>query len=80
MTACLIVLAVVVGMPASARLSSFSHFKTRGLDKGPQLALSLDSMEHTPVHEAFEELEKVGGGGRGGGGGGGGGDQTSVEL
>jgi len=59
-TACLVVLAVVVGMPASARLFSFSHFKTSGLGRGPQMALSLDAMKHTPVREAFEELEEVG--------------------
>jgi len=58
-TACLVVLAVVVGMPASARLFSFSHFKTSGLGRGPQMALSLDAMKHTPVREAFEELEEV---------------------
>jgi len=57
-TACLVVLAVVVGMPASARLFSFSHFKTSGLGRGPQMALSLDAMKHTPVREAFEELEE----------------------
>jgi len=56
--ACLIVLAVVVGMPASARLFSFSQFKTRGAERGLQLTLGLDSIKHTPVQQAFEELEK----------------------
>lgn len=59
-TACLVVLAVVVGMPASARLFSFSHLKSSGLGRGPQMAHSLDAMKHTPVREAFEELEEVG--------------------
>ena len=57
--ACLIALAVVVGMPASARLFSFSQFKTRGAERGLQLTLGLDSIKHTPVQQAFEELEKV---------------------
>ena len=59
MTACLVVLAVVARMPASARLFSFSHFKTSGLGRGPPMAHSLDAMKHTPVREALEELEEV---------------------
>jgi len=56
--ACLITLVVVAGMPASARLFSFSQFKTRGAERGLQLTLGLDSIKHTPVQQAFEELEK----------------------
>lgn len=57
--ACLIALAVVVGTPTSARLFSFSQFKTRGTERGLQVTLGLDSIKHTPVQQAFEELEKV---------------------
>ena len=60
-TACLVVLAVLVGTPASARLFSFRDFKAKEAEKGmQQLTRRLDSVEHTPAQEAFDELEKVG--------------------
>ena len=60
MTACLLVLVVLVGTPASARLFSFSDFKGKGAERGMrQLVRHQDSIEHTPAQEAFDELEKV---------------------
>ena len=58
-TACLLVLAVLVGTPASARLYSFRDFKNKGAEKGMQLVRRQDSIEHTPAQEAFDELEEV---------------------
>ena len=59
-TACLLVLAVLVGTPASARLFSFRDFKGKGAERGmQQLTRRLDSIKHTPAQEAFDELEKV---------------------
>ena len=55
--ACLVVLAVAMGVPASARLLPFN---TRGAERGLPVELGLDSIKHIPVQEAFEELEKVG--------------------
>ena len=60
-TACLLVLVVLVGTPASARLFSFSDFKGKGAERGvQQLVRHQDPIEHTPAQEAFDELEKVG--------------------
>ena len=56
---CLLVLVVLVGTPASARLFSFSDFKGKGAERG--MVRHLDSIEHTPAQEAFDELEEVGG-------------------
>ena len=56
-TACLLVLVVLVGTPASARLFSFSDFKGKGAERG--MVRHQDSIEHTPAQEAFDELEKV---------------------
>ena len=58
-TACLLVLAVLAGTPASARLYSFRDFKNKGVEKGMQLVRHQDSIEHTPAQEAFDELEEV---------------------
>jgi len=59
-TACLLVLCVLVGTPASARLFSFRDFKGKGAERGmQQLTHRLDSIKHTPAQEAFDELEKV---------------------
>ena len=59
-TACLLVLVVLTGTPASARLFSFSDFKGKGAERGmQQLTRRLDSIKHTPAQEAFDELEKV---------------------
>ena len=60
-TVCLLVLCVLAGTPASARLYSFSDFKGKGAERGmEQLVRRQDSIEHTPAHEAFDELEEVG--------------------
>ena len=59
-TACLLVLVVLAGTPASARLFSFSDFKGKVAERGVrQLVRNQDSIEHTPAQEAFDELEKV---------------------
>lgn len=60
-TACLLVLCVLAGTPASARLYSFSDFKGKGAERGmQQLVRRQDFIEHTPAQEAFDELEEVG--------------------
>ena len=56
-TACLLVLVVLAGTPASARLFSFSDFKGKRAER--QLVRHQDSIEHTPAQEAFDELEEV---------------------